>query len=151
MAVKKNIRNYTSEADPAQSIVSIEKMIIQCGAREISKTYDGFGNPTGVKFILPVNNMQMTFDMQANVELVYDYMLKQYDKTPTSVQREACRKQATRTAWKNLMELLQIQLDMVAVNQKEMMEALLTLLYDGRQTFYQRLKQTEFKGLLLDK
>lgn len=148
MGTKKNIRNYTSEADPAQSILKIEQMIIACGAREIAKTYDGFGNPSGIKFILPVNNMQMTFDMQANVDLVFEYMLKQFDRVPTSAQREACRKQANRTAWKNLMELLQIQLDMVAINQREMMEALLTILYDGRRTFYERLKDTNFKLLL---
>lgn len=148
MAIDKNLRNYTSQADPAQSIMTIEKIIIGCGAREIAKTYDGFGNPSGIKFILPVNNMHMTFDMQANVELVYEYMIKQYSNKPTEANIAACRKQAARTAWKNLMELLQIQIDMVAINQKEMMEALLTLLYDGRQTFYSKLKETQFKGLL---
>lgn len=148
MAINKNLRNYTSQADPAQSIMTIEKIIIGCGAREIAKTYDGFGNPSGIKFIMPVNNMHMTFDMQANVDLVYDYMIKQYDRTPTQAQDATCRQQAARTAWKNLMELLQIQIDMVAINQKELMEALLTLLYDGKQTFYSRLKETQFKGLL---
>jgi hypothetical protein len=151
MAINKNIRNYTSQADPAQSILLIEKMIIKCGAREISKIYDGFGNPSGIKFILPVDNMQMTFDMQANIDLVYEYMLKQYDRKPTEAQIAACKKQATRTSWKNIMELLQIQLDMVAINQKEMMEALLLMLTNGHQTFYARVKETQFKGFLLDK
>lgn len=151
MAINKNIRNYTSQADPALSIVAIENMIIQCGAREISKLYDDDRNPSGIKFILPVDNMQMTFDMQANIDLVYEYMIKQYEKTPTVLQRQACLKQATRTAWKNIMELLQIQLDMVAINQKEMMEALLLMLTNGHQTFYARVKETQFKGFLIDK
>lgn len=92
MAIKKNIRNYTSEADPMQSIVTIKRMIIQCGAREITEAIDEHGNTTGIKFVLPVNNMQMTFDMQANVDLVYAYMIKQYEKTPTKAQEEAARR-----------------------------------------------------------
>ncbi len=148
MPQPKNIRNYTSEADPAQSILTIEKLIIEAGARSINKVYDGFGNPSGIKFTLPVNNMQLTFDMEASVDLVYQYMLKNYVKAPTAAQQASCRKQAARTAWKNLMELLQIQLAMVEVRQVEMMQALFPLLSDGSKTYYQYLKEKEFKPML---
>lgn len=148
MPQPKNIRNYTSEADPAQSIMTIEKMIIKAGARSINKIYDDFGSPSGIKFTLPVNNLQLTFDMNASVELVFAFMLKAYDKPPTAAQKESCRKQAARTAWKNLMELLQIQLAMVEVRQVDLMQALLPIFSDGSKSFYQSLKERDFKPLL---
>jgi hypothetical protein len=145
---KKNIRNYTSEADAATSQMKIEQMVLKSGARNIAKQYDGFGNCSSINFILPVNNMQLTFALEAKVDLVQEFMLKQYEKTPTAAQKEACRKQATRTAWKNLLELIQIQLDMVAIEQIDLMQALLPILSDGTQTFFERLKRSDFKLLL---
>lgn len=147
MAVSKNIRNYSSEADPAQSQMKIEQMILAAGGRNITKLYDDHQCCTCINFILPVNNMQTPFILEANIDLVYDYMVKQYANKPTAAQLAAIRKQASRTAWKNLLELLQIQLDMVAISQIDLMQAFLSILSDGTQTFYDRLKKTEFKLL----
>ena len=44
-------------------------------------------------------------------------------------------------------KLLQIQLDMVAIEQVELMQVLLPLLSDGKQTFYAKLKENKFKQL----
>lgn len=147
---KKNIRNYTSEADPLQSQLKIEQFILNAGGRNITKIYDEHRNCTSIQFILPVNNMQMPFILEGKVDMVYKFMIKQYDKKPTEVQDAACRRQAARTAWKNLLEVLQIQLDMVAIEQIDLMQALLALLWNGKETFYDKVKKTEFK-LLLDK
>lgn len=151
MAQSKNLRNYTSEADPAQSQLKIEQIILSAGGRNITKLYDDNQNCTVIQFILPVNNMATIFNLDAKADKVYKFMYKQYERTPTSTQVLAIRKQASRTAWKNMLELLQIQLDMVAIDQMDLMQALLTILSDGTETFYERLKKTEFKGLLLNK
>jgi hypothetical protein len=144
----KNIKNYTSETAASLSIQRIEDMIIGAGARQIAKSYDANGQMTGLKFLLPVNNMQLTFDINAKAELVYKKMIGNYVKTPTAAQEEVVRKQAGRTAWKNMQELLQIQLDMVELDQVEMMQALFLSLTDGQETVYEKMKKTNFKALL---
>lgn len=123
-------------------------MIIRAGAREISKTYDEWGKTTGIKFILPINNMRLTFDIDAKVQKVYEKMIDNYVHTPTKAQMLAVMKQAEKTAWKNMQELLQIQIDMVELDQVEMMQALFLALTDGKETVYEKLKKTQFKALL---
>lgn len=143
-----NIKNYTSETPAKQSIAKIEEMIVAAGARSVSKTYNGGGEMTGIKFLLPVNNMQLTFDIDAKVDKVYAKMLDRYVYEPTKTQKASCAKQAERTAWKNMAELLQIQLDMVALDQVEIMQALFLSLTDGNETVYQKLQKGNFKALL---
>jgi hypothetical protein len=148
MANKKNIINYTSETPSSNSIQRIEEMIISLGARQISKIYNGFGSLSGIKFVLPINNMMLTFDMDAKVDLVYEKMLKNYVKTPNSAQRASCKNQAEHTDWKNMQELLQIQLDMIELNQYETMQALFLSLSDGTETVFEKMKKSNFKALL---
>lgn len=145
---KKNLKNYTSETAASLSISRIEEMIIRAGAREISKTYDEWGKTTGIKFVLPINNMRLTFDIDAKVQKVYEKMIGNDERPLTKPQIESRLKQAERTAWKNMQELLQIQIDMVELDQVEMMQALFLALTDGKETVYEKLKKTQFKALL---
>jgi hypothetical protein len=39
----KNIKNYTSSVPSDKSILQIERILIDMGARNIAKEYDGFG------------------------------------------------------------------------------------------------------------
>lgn len=147
MANKKNIKNYTSETPASTSINRIEEMIVAAGAQQVSKTYSD-GEVTGLKFVLPVNNMLLTFLIDPRVDFVYKKMIAAYIKTPTSAQQDACYRQANRTAWKNQQELLQIQLDMVELDQVDMMQALFLSLTDGTETVYEKIKKTGYKALL---
>lgn len=145
---KKNIKNYTSETPAKTSIQRIEEMIVSAGAVRISKGYTTDGIILEINFILPVNNMSLTFNINPNVDLVQKKMLNNYINKPTLSQIIACRKQAERTAWKNQQELLQIQLDMVELNQVDMMQALFLSLTDGTETVYDKIKKNGYKALL---
>lgn len=144
----KNIRNYTSEVPAKNSINRIEDLLVSAGAKHIGKTYSDEGGVTGFKFLLPVNNLQLTFDINPAVENVFKFMMEQRVNSLTNAQREILREQAERTAWKNQAELIQIQLDMVAVNQVDMMQAMFLSLTDGTETVYEKMKKTNFKALL---
>lgn len=144
----KNIRNYTSEITAKNSINKIEDLLIGAGARSISKTYSNEGIINGFKFLLPMNNMQLTFDINPAVENVFKFMLDQRVNNINNTQREQIRKQAERTAWKNQAELIQIQLDMVSVNQVDLMQIMFLSLTDGNETVYEKMKKTNFKALL---
>jgi len=45
-----NIRNYTSSVNADQSVMNIEKKLVQHGAARIMKEYDGFGNIAAISF-----------------------------------------------------------------------------------------------------
>lgn len=144
----KNIRNYTSEIPAKNSINKIEDLLVSAGAKHIAKAYSDDGNVIGFKFLLPVNNMQLTFDINPAVENVFNFMIKQRVNSMTNTQREQLRKQAERTAWKNQVELIQLQLDMVFINQVDMMQAMFLSLTDGNETVYEKIKKTGYKALL---
>jgi hypothetical protein len=148
MTEKINIKNYTSEVPANVSINKIEEMIVKHGARQVQKVYNKAGKMEGIKFVLLVDNMMLTFDMDAKVDLVYNKMISNYVYSTTATQRAACMKQAERTAWKNVCELLQLQLDMVYLNQVDLMQALFLSLSDGTETVYEKMKKTNFKALL---
>jgi hypothetical protein len=142
-----NIKNYTSETPAKSSIQKIEDMIVSAGAQQVGKAFSE-GELTGLKFMLPINNMQLTFVIDPKVDRVFKKMIGRYKVKPTQSQINGVYKQAERTAWKNQAELLQIQLDMVELDQVDMMQALFLSLTDGKETVYEKIKQTGYKALL---
>ncbi len=68
---------------------------------------------------------------------------------PSSASDEHIRAQAERTAWKNLLEWVEIQLLLIRLEQVEFMEVFLPYIYDGRRkaTFYELTRDSGFKML----
>lgn len=148
MAAKKiDIKNYSSEVPASRSISMLEDVLIKAGCEEIRKVYTD-KMTSGIFFVLPVANMKLTFNMEAKTDKVYQKMIDAYLNTPNSTQRASTLKQAERCAWKNLYELVQLQLDMISLDQVEVMQVLLPYLTDGSQTFYEKIKASNFKLLL---
>lgn len=148
MASKKvDIKNYTSEQPATTSINLLKAVIIKAGATQITERYEN-QSISGFDFVIPVQNMQLTFNMEAKVEKVYQFMLKARKTNTTAAQRINIRKQAERTAWRNLWELTVLQMDMIKLEQMEHLQIMLPYLtYEGR-TVYERLKSDNYKGLL---
>lgn len=145
---KIDIKNYTSEQPASTSIHLLKNVIIKAGATQITERYEN-QSISGFDFVIPVNNMQLTFNMEAKVEAVYEFMLKARQKSVTATQKVSIRKQAERTAWRNLWELTVLQMDMIKLEQMEHLQIMLPYLtFEGR-TVYERLKADNHKGLLL--
>lgn len=147
MGSKINIKNYTSEQPAETSIKLLKEVIIKAGAIQISERYEN-QQITGFDFTIPMNNMALTFNMEAKVEQVYNFMLKSRTNTATEAVRVSLRKQAARTAWRNLWELTVLQLDMVKLDQAEQLQIMLPYLTFQGRTVYERLKENNYKGLL---
>ena len=150
MIAKPNLKNYTSSVPVINSVSKIEGKLVQVGSKHISKEYgDENEIPIGMKFELMHNEKSMVFQLPANVDKVFDYMVKARKQTPTTAQRESIRLQAQRSAWKILSDLVDIQVSMILVDQAEPMEMFMAYLYDGakKQTLYHSLKENNFKQL----
>jgi hypothetical protein len=149
MGTKKvDIKNYSSEQPAEKSIKLLKDVIIQAGATQITERYYN-QTISGFDFTIPVENMALTFNMEAKVEAVYQFMLKaRGSSVSTPTQKANVLKQAERTAWRNLWELTVLQLDMVKLDQMEHLQIMLPYLTYQGKTVYERLKEKDYQGLL---
>lgn len=122
MAAK--IKNYTSEVDADKSIAGIEKALAEFGATNVSKDYDA-GECVRMSFTVidPESGMPLDVVLEANADRVYEAMKGKRGLTDRQVAQ--LRRQSRRTAWRNLHELVQIQLTMLHLKQRSVMQSFL--------------------------
>ena len=143
-----NIKNYTSGSPASLSMMNIEKILIELGARNIAKEYDDHGKVKSIQFSIPHNGFAMPFKLPAKVEAIKKLFVKEY-RRPTAKQIETAGEQAERTAWKNLLEWVQLQATMIKLEQVEFLEVFLPYAYSMSegQTLFERMKGNNFKQL----
>lgn len=132
-----NLKNYTSETPAERSISRIEKKLVEIGAKNINKEYDGFGGLQSVKFLIDINGQTVVFDLPARVKAVYDVLAKEV-KRPQEGTYARIRAQAERTAWKLIADWVDVQASMIHLQQAEVMQVFLpyALMPTGK-TLYQ--------------
>ena len=133
----KKIKNYTSSVPAERSVMLIEGVLIDIGATNIMKEYD---NKTleAISFsILQANGVRIPFRLPAKVESVKRLL-------------RCSSEQATRTAWKNVYEWVQLQAVMIKLEQVETVEVFMPYIYSMKhgKTLYELSKDTGFQKLL---
>lgn len=143
-----NLKNYTSTTPAINSMGRIEKCLVQAGATDISKKYDQ-GVCTAITFRMLVNLNPVFFQLPAKVESCFDVLWKEV-KRPRADTKRLIREQAERTAWKIVCDWVEVQLSMIMLEQAEALEVFLPYVYNPatNQTFYNQLKDKQFKALL---
>lgn len=142
-----NIKNYTSSVPVIRSLNHIEDKLIEAGATHIAKSYKD-NKPEGIIFQIIQNNIPITFRLPAKIDLVKEHFIKRNGKRRlTTGQIEQIKMQAERTAWKLLSDLVDIRISYVQIQSAEFVEMFLPDAFDGRTTFYERLKDGGFKQL----
>jgi len=145
-----NLKNYTSEVPAHVSMAKIERCLVEAGATDISKKYDD-GVCRAITFRMFVNQVPVFFQLHAKVDACFKAMWG--SMTPRG-QQQADRKkwmaQAERTAWKIVSDWVEIQLSMIRLEQVEALQVFLAYVYNpaADQTFYESLKEKNFKALL---
>lgn len=143
-----NLKNYTSETPATTSMGKIERCLVEAGATDISKKYKE-GICESIVFRMMVNNIPVFFQLPARVEACFNVLWAEV-KRPLADTKGRIRAQAERTAWKIVCDWVEVQLSMIRLEQAEPMQVFLPYVYDPahEQTFYERLKERQFKGLL---
>ena len=146
-----NLKNYTSSVPVERSIMMIEKLLIDAGATNISKSVNEQKEVDGIVFMISVNARPILFKLPSKTEQCLKIMMKEV--SPRSLHKKEVmtnkRAQAQRTAWKLLFDWVSIQVSMIQIQQVELMEVFLPYAYDvqNNQTFFEKMKTNEYKLL----
>ncbi len=145
------IKNYTSGVNVERSLMLIEKLLIDVGATNISKSINEQKEIDGIIFMIVVEGRSMLFKLKARTDEVFKILWR--DVSPRSAAKvetkDKIREQALRTAWKLLFDRIQMDATDIKLGQMELLEVFLTRAYDMQNnlTFFEKLKGDGFKLL----
>jgi hypothetical protein len=141
------IKNYTSSVSSEKSVSQIEITLVRHGAKNIFKTYED-KSLNGIAFTMPINGKDIPFKIPARTANIEKRMLSSIKK-PRKGTIDKIKQQSARTAWKILLEWVQIQMTLIDMDQADFMEVFMPYIYDSKsqQTFFDRFKNDGFKLL----
>ena len=151
------LKNYTSGVPVSQTIYQIEQVLIRCGVKGITKEYAGVnGEIIAITFHLELANSTLNVRLPANQEQAQDAFWSDYcERHKTEWKRKKKRsdfkEQAARTAWKLARDWIEVEMSRIQLRQADVVEVFMPYIWDGKQTFFQSLKTSGFKGLLPEK
>lgn len=144
-----NLKNYTSEIPAGTTIAQIEAYLANLNVLGISKEYDACKQVRAITFHIDHKGKLYTIRLPANVQGVLDFLYKDYLRNTSKPRKKLddFRDQASRTAWKTQKDWVEIQMSMVSLKQADLVEVFLPYIWDGEQTFFQRLDAGGMKQL----
>lgn len=163
--MKKFLKNYTSDVPVSKTIFKIEQVLIQCGVLGITKEYGTNAEVTAIRFHIPVHDREMTVRLPADAEKALDALWLNYVdgdeltadgleltwKSTKRKKRADFLAQAHRTAWKIIQDWIEVQMSMIQMKQAEQAEVFMPYIWDGKETIYNRIKNSGFRALLPEK
>lgn len=145
------LKNYTSTVSVSSSLETIERLLVEAGAKYIGRFYDEVGGERrigGFMFQMEVDGIPMTFKLPSNPNAVRRIMESDV-KRPRKGTMNKVWQQAERTAWKILADWVHLQVTMIKMQQAEVAQIFLPYVYDHQSdsTLFDRLKANKFKQL----
>ena len=141
------LKNYTSTVPASRSISFIENKLVSCGARDIMKRYDPEARVESIMFMININGTDVPFRLPARIDACEKVMIGELSSRARPETRKKIPAQAERTAWKIVSDWVEAQMAMIELAQVDFMEVMLPYVYDGKQSFYDRMKSEGFKLL----
>lgn len=159
------LKNYTSDAPAHITISRIEQLLIKVGCSAIAKSYSVNGEMTAVIFELQTETLKapIRVRMPADVTAAQNALFLDYAdgaklssdgnkvddwNSRKNKTKASFREQAERTAWKLVQDWIEVQISMIQLKQADPMQVFLPYAWDGKQTFYDRIKGGGFVALM---
>ena len=129
------------------SVNKIKKVLLEVGAQTFNEEYE-HGILTAVNFSIDINHTTHFFKLPANIGAI-ESILKSKVKRPVKGTFERIAKQAERTAWKVVLDWVEIQCTMIQMRQAEFVQVFLPYVFMPAQnkTFFEVLKGQDFQLL----
>lgn len=143
-----NLKNYTSSVDANTTISYIETYLADCGVTGISKEFKN-STPVALFFHIDMSGRIFTIRLPAKVDQVHEYLWREYciSHSRPRKTKEDFLDQAAKTAWKIQQDWVQVQMSLIKLKQVDFIQVFMGFVWDGKQTFYDRLKTGDFKQL----
>jgi hypothetical protein len=140
------MKNYTSNVPVERTVARIEAVLAKAGARSIQKDYQD-GELIALSFAVQLpDHKPVNVRLPVNAEAVFQAMRRNM-KRPRAGSLQKLIDQSLRTSWKLMQDWVEVQLSLIEMQQADFLQVFLPYVYDGEQTFYQRLKAGNFKAL----
>jgi len=138
--------NYTTQIATQKTVSEIHAMLARQKAQAIMTEYDAEGNMDALSFRIQTSAGVMTFRLPANIQKIYQAIVRDKRITPKLRTRE----QAARVAWRIIKDWLEAQLAIVSAEMVDFEQAFLPYAQgsDG-VTLYESLKERRFQGLAI--
>lgn len=158
-----NIKNYTSDVPAGVTINRIQNLLLQAKVNGITIEYGPNQEVTALLFHVQLDR-QYSVRLTANVDGVHDTFWREYvgiEKTDKlqngdeyicynsrkKLRKSSFREQAERTAWKLQQDWVEVQLSLMHLQKIDFLQVFMAYLWDGKKTFYQTLKDSNFLAL----
>lgn len=158
------LKNYTSNVPASETIANIQHVLLRAGVKTIEMDYGPNHEVVAITFKVQADAKfpPLPIRIPAKVREAQDALWMEYvgtdrlatdgNSTAYPSQKRKTRKdfleQGKRTAWKLMQDWIEVQLSLIQLNQVDVMQVFLSYVWDGKQTFYDRLKGTDFKALM---
>jgi hypothetical protein len=140
------LKNYTSSVPVDRTLARIETLLAEAGASHVMKDYlEGRCVALSFRVATPATK-PLTIRLPANAEAVFEALRKQV-KRPREHTIDRLHQQAGKVAWKLMQDWVEVQLTLIQLQQAEFLQVFLPYVWDGEQTFYERLRDGNFKAL----
>ena len=136
------ILNYTTKVDPDRTVGDIQRVLASHGVSGVAVEFGSDRLPSVLAFSIKTEFGDRRFRMPANIAGVERVLERQHERYPSKVPRRlVCREQATRVAWRILLDWIRSRPALVEAGLVTVDEAMLPYLLDGRgETLYQFMK-----------
>jgi len=140
------IKNYTSGVPVERTVMRIEVALIAAGAIGIYKDYkDGVLGAICFSIQDPTSRL-LSVRLPSDSKAVYEVLLSRM-KRPRKETLKKLKDQAARTSWKLVQDWVEIQISLIEMRQAEFLQVFLPYIWNGKQTYYESLKEGGFKAL----
>lgn len=139
------ILNYSTAISAEKTVTEIQTLLSRSKAVAIMSEYDD-GVLSALSFRIVTGNGLMTFRLPANIQKIYQVIVRDKRITPKLRTRE----QAARVEWRIIKDWLGAQLAIVQAEMVDIEQVFLPYAQNSSgETLYEALKSRSFEGLSL--
>lgn len=138
------ILNYTTTIEVGKTVGEIQSILVRGKASAVMSEY-AEGILTAINFRVMTAAGLMTFRLPANVQKIYQVLVRQ--NIPARLKTQ---EQASRVAWRIIKDWLEAQMALISAQMADIEQVFLPYAQNANgETVYETLKESQFKGLAL--
>jgi len=124
-----NLKNYTSGVSVSRTIMEIEKKLVEIGASGIMKNYEA-GKIIGIAFEIAVNDVSIPIRLPVRTKEVFKHFK---ENKPPGISAAKYPEQAERTAWRTILQWVEIQIQMILLGQAKFEEVFMPYIWVAKK------------------